>query len=203
MTTVGKTGTAGATALDASEGAGRPYISGDYVLDFARVRVKQTEANLSRLLGNMKTTSRETECLNEVLKWCAAHAEGWGNPSPDEGEAKKFEDMQKAAVAEFKRMAEMAPPGSALKERLLYMADNPNSQLNTNAAGGSDNYTPKTDIDAIAKEFEGYMKAADRRTSEDQLYINKYMGDRNEVMQLASMLIQSFHETQKTILGRG
>lgn len=184
--------------LDNSAGAGRAYVSPNFVLEFARVRIQQCESTLSRLLGNMKAAEAETKAINEVLQWCTLHAEGWGTAEKGGGNV----NAQIDAKAAFKRFSEMAPPGSPLQQRLLYLSENEDSQLNTDAKGGADSFVPKSDIDAICKEFEGMLKAVDRRTSEDQLIVNKEMGARAEVLQLAAMLIQSFNETVKAVLGR-
>ena len=54
----------------------------------------------------------------------------------------------------------------------------------------------------ITTEINNDLKAIDRGSQEGQLYINQKMGEKNEILQLAAMLIQQFHETGKAMLQR-
>lgn len=168
-----------------------PYVSADFMIEFARIRLKQVDGTLTRLLEKMKAAQAETSALNDAISFLTSRANGWND-----------HEAQALAEKTILAAAEKLPAGSATRATLTGLATDSNSKLKTNGAGGADTSVMAKEIEAIITDLQNLMKTVDRNTSEDQLMVNKEMGARNEVLQLAAQLIQSLNDTIKAIQQR-
>lgn len=167
--------------------------SGNYVLEFARARSGQINSWLDRQLGAMRASARDTEALNQALATLAQYSDGF-----EGGDPAKYAKC----VAALNDAIAKLPEGSEAREKMIALRDKNDSPLNSNGKGGRDDRVSGADMGSVIKEVENVLKAADRSSQEGQLMINQKMGERNEIMQLAAMLIQQFHETSKAVLQR-
>lgn len=159
----------------------------NFVIEFARVRMDQVNGWLNRELNVMRRCGAQTTAVNEALQKVAEYSEGFDD-------ATKLANLRKALTD----AAATLPDGDPVKEKLNNLASDPNSVINQ----GGDNNVLKEEMAALQSDLETTLKKVDQTSQENQLEVNQKMGERGEIMQLASMLIQQMNETTKNILGR-
>ena len=166
-------------------------FSTNYVIAFARARTNHINTWLNRQLDTMRSASRDSQALNDALAGLARYSEGFNS--------QVSLDACKAALTDA---IEQLPENSPLREKLTTLRDDPTSRLNVCGNGGADAQVTKEEMSSITKDIENDLKAIDRGSQEAQLYINQKMGEKNEILQLAAMMIQQFNETAKAMLQR-
>ncbi|MBX3221523.1 MAG: hypothetical protein KF795_13455 [Labilithrix sp.] len=160
----------------------RTSFSTNFVIEFARARVGHINAWLGRQLEAIRNSGRDSQVLNDLLASLAQHSEGF-----DDAEShKKCKQALKRAIDEL-------PSGSPIRAQLASLRDDDGSPLNDNNEGGRDTKVSKADMAAIIKEVENKLKSVDRGSQESQLMINSKIAEKNEVLQLAAMIIQQIH----------
>lgn len=167
---------------------GNTGMSGNFVIAFARARLGQIDAYLTRQLGEMEHHNKVSEGINRVLAKVVEFAQG--------GDGADGRRIKAALVAEIDAAIASLPPGSKAIAQLEYIREH--GQFNV----GGDDLVSEHEMGALKKELETMAKAYDRVASESQLMVQQRMGERNEVLQLASSLVQSMNDTLKAILGR-
>lgn len=156
-------------------------ISGDFVIEFARLRINQINSSLTRQLEQMRQGAKQSTAINEALADLAIYAEGFPN-----GDDAKYAGVKGA----IDKAAKSLPESSPMRAKLESLRDDGNSPLNW----GNDNKVSKEEMTKITKELENALKDNDRSMQELQLYVQKDMGLLNEVSQLAAMLLQKMQD---------
>ncbi|MBS2019152.1 MAG: hypothetical protein JST00_40165 [Deltaproteobacteria bacterium] len=168
-------------------------ISADYVIAFARLRLNTVEKNLQRLLGNMKSTNNDLTAINEITRRFNQLPKDGINGNADNRHTKLTEQIRS-------EMAKMDPSTPAY-QYLKKLVDTPDSILNQGMDGkGSDQTVTPDEIQQIIRDLELHSKDIERSNSEGQLYVNKYIGEQSQVLQLAAQIISSINETAKAII---
>lgn len=167
-----------------------PSLECNFVLEFARARIKQIDASLKRQLDVIKASGLLTGALNDVLVKVSQFSGGIGNAA---GKAALTEAITQA-IADLEHL----PEGAQLQAKLREMRDSPSGIINV----GGDDIISEAEMSGLKTQLEGELKKVDSAQQEEQLTINMRMGQRNEILQLAASLIQALNETVKGILGR-
>lgn len=165
-------------------------FSTNYVIAFARARTNHINTWLNRQLTSMRSAARDSQALNDALAGLALYSEGFGGKDEDKWDA--LQGCQDALTKAIKQL----PADSPLAAKLTNLRDH------GALTGGGDAWVSKEQMSGIIKEVENELKAVDRGSQEAQLYINQKMGEKNEILQLAAMLLQQFNETAKAMLQR-
>lgn len=171
-------------------------LTGDFVLAFARARLNQIEGGLTRLLNRMKLAEAEADAIGQAIAFFSSRSQGW------DGTGKATDQIHRDAENFIYDLAQKLPEGSRVRKELMFLATDDKSPMRTNGAGGADTIVTPDEVSGILQNLQTLQKSIDRSSSEDQLLVNKGMGDHNTVLQLAASMIQGFNETAKAILGR-